>query len=110
MDVGGYTCAATDLHLRDFPTESLVSVRRAEESVRAESEGRDPGSHDEHVSRQAVLSSAGVVYSWPGSSEFHQPLALFTFAGLVHALEVALCSRPGLVDSGEHLLAVANKL
>jgi hypothetical protein len=25
------------------------------------------------------------------------------------ALEVALCNRPGLVDTGEHLLAVADK-
>jgi 2-polyprenyl-3-methyl-5-hydroxy-6-metoxy-1,4-benzoquinol methylase len=105
-------------------------------------------SPDEHVDWQAVLSGKGVVYSRPGSTEFHQPMALFSSAGLQQALEqaglkvvkmaavnpvvsegaqiprisdnpqaaaalttleVAICSSPGLVDSGEHLLAVADK-
>ena len=103
---------------------------------------------DAHVDWQAVLSDAGVVYTRPGSPEFHQPLVLFTSGGLrqaleqvglqvvemaaanpvvsegaqipritasaqasaaLTALEVALCNRPGLVDTGEHLLAVAFK-
>ena len=103
---------------------------------------------DTHIEWQAVLSGAGVVYSRPGSHEFHQPLVLFTSEGLrqalehvglqviemaaagpvvsegaqipqitasasaaaaLTALEVALCSQPGLVDTGEHLLAVAGK-
>jgi SAM-dependent methyltransferase len=101
---------------------------------------------DTHIDWEAVLSGAGVVFTRPGSSEFHQPLVLFTSGGLrqalgrvglevvemaaanpvvsegaqipritastraaaaLTALEVALCNRPGLVDTGEHLLAVA---
>jgi hypothetical protein len=34
----------------------------------------------------AVLSGAGVVFSRPTSTEFHQPLALFSSAGLRSAL------------------------
>jgi len=103
---------------------------------------------DSHVDWKAALSGAGVVYSRPGSPEFHQPLVLFTSHGLrqalkqvklqvvelaaanpvvsegaqipritassqataaLTALEVALCNWPGLVDAGEHLLAVAYK-
>jgi SAM-dependent methyltransferase len=103
---------------------------------------------DAHIDWEAVLSGAGVVYTRPGSPEFHQPLVLFTSAGLrralgqvglqvvemaaanpvvsegaqipritagpragaaLTALELALCNWPGLVDSGEHLLAVAYK-
>lgn len=103
---------------------------------------------DAHVDWQAVLTRAGVVYTRPGSPEFHQPLVLFTSDGLrqalgrvglqavemaaanpvvsegaqipritastqasaaLTALEVALCNWPGLVDAGEHLLAVAFK-
>ena len=101
-----------------------------------------------HIDWQAVLSGAAVVYTRPGSPEFHQPLGLFTSAGLrqalelvglqvlemaaanplvseaapipriaasekasaeLTALELALCGLPGLVDTGEHLLAVAEK-
>ena len=101
-----------------------------------------------HLDWKAVLSGTGVTYSQPGSTEFHQPLVLFTSQGLRNALEqvglqvvemaasnpvvsegaqlpriaasvqaaealttleVALCSQPGLVDAGEHLLAVAYK-
>jgi len=104
---------------------------------------------DMHIEWQAVLSGAGVVYSRPGSHEFHQPMVLFTSdalrqalervglrviemaaanpvvseaaqipkitgsadaAAALTALEVALCSRPGLVDTGEHLLVVADKM
>ena len=53
------------------------------------------------------------------SAEAQVPLALpplVTVAGKVGlaaaaltALELALCNRPGLVDTGEHLLAVADK-
>jgi 2-polyprenyl-3-methyl-5-hydroxy-6-metoxy-1,4-benzoquinol methylase len=103
---------------------------------------------DSHMDWTAALSGAGVVYSRPGSSEFHQPMVLFTSQGFrqaleraglrvvemaaanpvvsegaqiphimasapaaaaLTALEVALCTRPGLVDTGEHLLAVADK-
>lgn len=103
---------------------------------------------DSHIDWQAVLSGDGVVYSRPGSSEFRQPMVLFTSRGLQNALEkeglrvvemaavnpivseaskipritanpkasaalaeleLALCSQPGLVDTGEHLLAVAEK-
>jgi SAM-dependent methyltransferase len=101
-----------------------------------------------HIDWDALISGAGVVYTRPGSPEFHQPLALFTSSGLRQALEqvelkvvdmaavnpvvsegaqisriaasesasaalteleVALCNQPGLVDGGEHLLAVAEK-
>ncbi len=103
---------------------------------------------DSHIDWKAVLSGAGVVYTRPGSPEFHQPLVLFTSHGLrqalelvnlqvvelaaanpvvsegaqipritassqataaLTALEAALCNWPGLVDAGEHLLAVACK-
>jgi len=37
---------------------------------------------DEHLDWQAVLSGADIVYTRFGSVEFHQPLALFTSAGL----------------------------
>jgi len=104
---------------------------------------------DTHMNWEAVLSGAGVVYTRPRSSEFHQPLVLFNSLGLRQALEqvglqvvdmaaanpvvsegaqipriaastqaagalttleVTLCNWPGLVDTGEHLLAVAHKL
>jgi len=103
---------------------------------------------DTHIDWPAVLSGADVVFSRPGSPEFHQPLVMFTSDGLrkalaqvglgvvdmaaasplvsyaeqipriaadpqasaeLTALEVALCNRPGLIDGGEHLLAVAFK-
>jgi SAM-dependent methyltransferase len=103
---------------------------------------------DEHLDWGAVLAGADVVYTRPGSAEFHQPLALFTSAGLtaaaeaaglrvealaaanpilpqfqpvpriaesaraadaLRALELAVCDRPGLVDAGGHLLAVARR-
>jgi SAM-dependent methyltransferase len=101
-----------------------------------------------HVDWEAVLSGRGVIYTRPGSPEFHQPLVFFTSEGLrqtlvqaglrviemaaanpvvservqlthitasaqasaaLTELEVAICNKPGLVDTGEHLLAVANK-
>lgn len=37
---------------------------------------------DDHIDWQSVLDGADVVYTRPGSVEFHQPLALFTSAGL----------------------------
>jgi ubiquinone/menaquinone biosynthesis C-methylase UbiE len=103
---------------------------------------------DTHIEWQAVLSGAGVVYTRPGSAEFHQPLVFFSSDGMrktleqigfqvvemaaanpmvseaaripriadsaqaaaaLSTLEVALCSQPGLVDTGEHLLVVAQK-
>ena len=103
---------------------------------------------DTHVDWHAVLSGAGVAYSRPGSTQFHQPMVLFSSAGLrqalervgfqvvemaaanpvvsegtqipkitansqaaeaLTALELALCTWPGLVDTGEHMLAVVNK-
>jgi len=103
---------------------------------------------DEHLDWQAVLSGAGVVFSRPGSSEFHQPMVLFSSFGLQSALEhaglrvvemaaanplvpeatqiprieesaqaaaaltsleAAICNQPGLIDTGEHLIAVAEK-
>lgn len=39
-------------------------------------------SMDDHIDWQSVLAGADVVYTRPGSVEFHQPLALFTSAGL----------------------------
>ncbi len=104
---------------------------------------------DAHLDWEAVLSGAGVVFTRAGSDEFHQPLVLFSSAGLRQAidkvglqviemaaanpvvsegaqipaitssaqatealteLELSLCTYPGLVDSGEHLLAVARKV
>jgi len=101
-----------------------------------------------HIDWEAVLSGEGVVYTRPGSTEFHQPMVLFTSAGLqrvleraglrvvemaaanpvvsegaqipritgsapasaaLTALELALCNQPGLLDTGENLLAVADK-
>jgi SAM-dependent methyltransferase len=101
-----------------------------------------------HLDWQSVLSGEGVVLTKPDSSEFHQPMVLFTSGALrkkledaglrvvemaaanplvaqgtqipciegnqkagkaLTALEVALSNSPGLVDSGEHLLAVATK-
>ena len=103
---------------------------------------------DTHLDWQAILSGEGAVCTRPGSPEFHQPMVLFTSAGLRRALaqtgfrvvemaaanplvpegariplisaseqgaaaltdlEVALCNCPGLVDTGEHLLAIAEK-
>ncbi len=101
-----------------------------------------------HLDWPALLAGEAVVYTRPGSPEFHQPMVLFSSAGLRHALaqagfqvvemvaaapflpegtqvpriaaseeavaalmelELALCSQPGLVDTGTHLLAVAAK-
>ena len=42
-----------------------------------------------HLDWQAVLSGAAVIFTRPGSPEFHQPLVLFTSAGLRQALERA---------------------
>jgi SAM-dependent methyltransferase len=103
---------------------------------------------DEHIDWQGVLSGADIVFTRAGSPEFHQPLALFTSAGLRAALEGAglrvealasanpllpvysripriadsavaaaafidleraVCDRPGLVDSGGHMIAVARR-
>jgi hypothetical protein len=44
---------------------------------------------DDHLDWPALLSGADVVYTRPGSKEFHQPLALFTSSGLRSALEDA---------------------
>ena len=44
---------------------------------------------DQHLGWQAVLSGDDVVYTRPGSAEFHQPLALFTSVGLRAAMERA---------------------
>lgn len=101
-----------------------------------------------HMDWEAVLSGRGVIYTRPGSPEFHQPLVFFSSEGLrrtvnqaglqvidmaaanpvvservqipritasaeasavLTSLEVAICSKPGLVDTGEHLLMVADK-
>jgi 2-polyprenyl-3-methyl-5-hydroxy-6-metoxy-1,4-benzoquinol methylase len=103
---------------------------------------------DLHLDWNAVLAGQDVVLTKPGSLEFHQPLALFSSAGLkrileqvglqvvemaaaapvvsqatpiprisgseqasaaLAELEMVLCNKPGLIDSGEHLLAVAVK-
>jgi SAM-dependent methyltransferase len=105
-------------------------------------------SPDLHIDWDALLSGEGIVYSRLGSPEFHQPMALFSSAGLqralkqvglqvvdmaavnpvvcertqipritgstkasakLTALEVVLCNKPGLVDTGEHLLMVADR-
>ncbi len=104
---------------------------------------------DEHIDWQALLNGEDIVYTRQGSPEFHQPLVLFSSAGLRRALdsagfqviemaaadpvlsegaqvpqiegselacatlselELALCTKPGLIDTGEHLLAVASKV
>jgi SAM-dependent methyltransferase len=57
---------------------------------------------DEHLDVAAVLAGDGVVYTRPGSREFHQPLALFTSGGLRHAMRAA---RLGVVK-----MAAANPL
>jgi hypothetical protein len=44
---------------------------------------------DQHLDWQAILSGDDVVYTRSGSTEFHQPLALFTSAGLRAAVESA---------------------
>ncbi len=41
---------------------------------------------EEHLDLPAVLAGKGVVFTRPGSPEFHQPLALFTSEGLRAAL------------------------
>jgi ubiquinone/menaquinone biosynthesis C-methylase UbiE len=41
---------------------------------------------NDHLDWDAVLSGAGVVFTRPTSTEFHQPLALFSSAGLRSAL------------------------
>lgn len=103
---------------------------------------------DTHMDWNAILSGAGMVYTRPGTTEFNQPMVLFSSTGLrqaleqvglqviemaaanpvvsegaqipritanvqaakaLTALELALCSWPGLVDTGEHLLAVTKK-
>jgi SAM-dependent methyltransferase len=102
----------------------------------------------EHLAWDVREPPPGVVLTQPGSDEFHLPMALFSSAGLRHAmesagcevlrmaaanpisraglplanvsadevssarltgLELAMCEQPGVVDSGEHLLAVARK-
>lgn len=40
----------------------------------------------DHIDWQAVVAGADVVYTRPGSVEFHQPMALFTSAGLNRAV------------------------
>jgi ubiquinone/menaquinone biosynthesis C-methylase UbiE len=44
---------------------------------------------DRHLDWSAVLAGAPVVYTRPDSAEFHQPIALFTSAGLCAALTAA---------------------
>jgi len=44
---------------------------------------------DDHLDWNAVIAGHDVVYTNPGSNEFHQPLALFTAAGLRGAFEAA---------------------
>lgn len=102
----------------------------------------------DHLDWQGLLDGADVVLTRAGSSEFHQPMALFTADGLgrglaqaglvleelatsnplvperaairrvsgaaaaarhLEALEIALCRHPGLIETGEHLIAVARK-
>jgi len=46
-------------------------------------------SPEDHLDWQGLLGGAGVVFTKPGSPEFHQPMALFTAAGLVAALTEA---------------------
>jgi 2-polyprenyl-3-methyl-5-hydroxy-6-metoxy-1,4-benzoquinol methylase len=53
---------------------------------------------DSHLDWHATLSGAGVVYTRVGSVEFHQPLALFTSAGL----------RTAITDAGFTLQAMAS--
>ena len=101
-----------------------------------------------HIDWAGILEGNQVILSTPGSNEFHQPMALFTSAGLRCALgeaglrtrvlatsnplipefaslprieesqeasnalrdaEIALCTQPGLLDAGEHLIAVTTK-
>ena len=103
---------------------------------------------DRHLDWPGLAGGADVVQTTTGSPEFHQPMALFTTAGLKRALEdqgfllleqatsnptlavgsttpkidanpqaearlieveVALCQRPGLLDAGEHLIAVGSR-
>lgn len=105
-------------------------------------------SADCHLDWEAVLSGEQIVYTKPGSPEFHQPMVLFTSVGFLSALEdaglavvemasanpivpsftsissiaesasaskelerleLATCKAPGLLDVGEHLIAVAKK-
>ena len=104
--------------------------------------------HD-HLEWDSLLDGAEVVMTKVGSTEFHQPMALFTSSGLRGALEgagldvlelatsnptiamgskmpnvsesskaevqltqleIALCKKPGLIDAGEHLIAVAKRV
>lgn len=44
---------------------------------------------DAHLDWDAVLAGADTIYTKPGSNEFHQPLVLFTAAGLRQALVAA---------------------
>lgn len=44
---------------------------------------------DEHIDWQGVVAGADVVYTRPGSVEFHQPMALFTSIGLNRAVTEA---------------------
>ena len=103
---------------------------------------------EDHLDWRGVMAGDGVVLTKIGSSEFHQPMALFTSRGLTAALEsaglalielatsnplvpmhaaipgvsgnpaaaktlenleIALCRCPGLIEAGEHLIAVARK-
>lgn len=43
----------------------------------------------QHLDVAAIMAAQGVVFTTPGSKEFHQPLALFTAAGLRASLEAA---------------------
>jgi len=103
---------------------------------------------EKHLQWDGASPHGGIVYTRPGSNEFHAPMALFT-SGYIReqfdalgceilemasaspisamglpferiaasecasrklmALELALCRLPGLVDTGEHLIAVARK-
>jgi hypothetical protein len=103
---------------------------------------------DEHLAWDPRDPAPEVVLTQPASDEFHLPMALFSSAGLRHALEsvgcevlrmaaanpisraglplarvsadtrsaaqlttleLAMCEQPGVVDSGEHLVAVAQR-
>lgn len=102
----------------------------------------------DHLDWDALVDGEGVVMTNIGSEEFHQPMAMFSAAGLRSALEeaelevvematsnptvamgfalpkteknevaeaflteleISLCQKPGLVDAGEHIIAVARK-
>jgi 2-polyprenyl-3-methyl-5-hydroxy-6-metoxy-1,4-benzoquinol methylase len=54
---------------------------------------------DEHLDWNAVIAGDDVVYTKPTSNEFHQPLALFTAAGLRAAFDAAGLHTIGMATS-----------